>query len=413
MTSPGRLLDPVVRENMESRFGYDFSSVKIHTDPTARESANAARALAYTVNSDIVLGPRAPREDSPAGQRLLAHELAHIVQRHETGTVGVPQPSQADNDADRIATEFADTELPLRVMRTPPAVLARQAIPGSQPTAPKVEVTAESGRTVVLVNGVPIAETKTAVKDVVVYSKWTPDGLGVRVLVPDGQDVFLIRSAQATAALQAAATQYRVDVGNIVTAQAPKGELDTPGPGQSLRITDSMTGERPKPPARKPTLPPKTPPPPPKPPETASPAPVPSPTPSGPPIQLFRPSTPSLDLPPEARYGKRPAEYDAAEQRIRGIVRDAMAGKPSIPPPIAGVDKVSLLDLAKRVVADAVKPLIGGLPKDMQKLVLDKLDGAVESGVKGALESALDATKLDAVTKGAILRAADAGMRVK
>lgn len=118
---------------MESRFGYDFSSVKIHTDPTARESANAARALAYTVNSDIVLGPRAPREDSPAGQRLLAHELAHIVQRHETGTVGVPQPSQADNDADRIATEFADTELPLRVMRTPPAVLARQAIPGSQP----------------------------------------------------------------------------------------------------------------------------------------------------------------------------------------------------------------------------------------------------------------------------------------
>lgn len=96
-----------------------------------------------------------------------------------------------------------------------------------------MEVTAESGRTVVLVNGVPIAETKTAVKDVVVYSKWTPDGLGVRVLVPDGQDVFLIRSAQATAALQAAATQYRVDVGNIVTAQAPKGELDTPGPGQS------------------------------------------------------------------------------------------------------------------------------------------------------------------------------------
>jgi hypothetical protein len=136
-------------------------------------------------------------------------------------------------------------------------------------------------------------------------------------------------------------------------------------------------------------------------------------TPTGPPVQLFRPSTPSLDLPPEARYGKPPTDKEIAEERIRGIVRDAMAGKPGIPPPIAGVDKVSLLDLAKKVVADAVGPLIRGLPKDMQTVILDKLHGAVESGVKAALESALDATKLDATAKGAILRAADAGMRVK
>jgi len=64
---------------------HDFSHVRIHTDVKAAESARAVHALAYTVGRDIVFGASqyAPREAK--GQRLLAHELTHVVQQASTG----------------------------------------------------------------------------------------------------------------------------------------------------------------------------------------------------------------------------------------------------------------------------------------------------------------------------------------
>src|SRR5262249_16659575 len=47
-------LDPTTRGFMESRFGHDFSQVRVHTDARALESADALRARAYTVGDDIV-----------------------------------------------------------------------------------------------------------------------------------------------------------------------------------------------------------------------------------------------------------------------------------------------------------------------------------------------------------------------
>jgi hypothetical protein len=79
---------------MEARFGYDFSRVRVHTDATAAESARAVQALAYTVGEDIVFGAGRYAPATGAGQRLLAHELTHVVQqggftppmRHPAGT---------------------------------------------------------------------------------------------------------------------------------------------------------------------------------------------------------------------------------------------------------------------------------------------------------------------------------------
>jgi hypothetical protein len=77
----GRALDPATRSFFEPRFGADFSAVRIHTDAHAAESARAVDALAYTVGRDVVFnsGQYAPHRDS--GKRLLAHELAHVVQQ--------------------------------------------------------------------------------------------------------------------------------------------------------------------------------------------------------------------------------------------------------------------------------------------------------------------------------------------
>jgi len=79
--SPGEPLEPNTRAFMEDRFSHDFSDVRVHSDAKAAESAKSVNALAYTVGSDVVLGAgqHAPHTDS--GRKLLAHELAHVVQQ--------------------------------------------------------------------------------------------------------------------------------------------------------------------------------------------------------------------------------------------------------------------------------------------------------------------------------------------
>jgi hypothetical protein len=80
-SSPGQLLDSTTREFMESRFGHDFSRVRVHTDARAAESARAVNAQAYTVGRDVVFGPRQYAPETNAGKNLLAHELTHVIQQ--------------------------------------------------------------------------------------------------------------------------------------------------------------------------------------------------------------------------------------------------------------------------------------------------------------------------------------------
>ncbi|MFO1063064.1 MAG: DUF4157 domain-containing protein [Pirellulales bacterium] len=84
LSSPGTPLPAPTRSFMESRFGQDFSQVRIHTDQRAADSAAAVNARAYTVGSNVVFGPgESPMRDS----RLLAHELTHVVQQRDSATV--------------------------------------------------------------------------------------------------------------------------------------------------------------------------------------------------------------------------------------------------------------------------------------------------------------------------------------
>jgi Domain of unknown function (DUF4157) len=79
--SPGRSLDLETRASMEARFGHDFSRVRIHTGPRAAEAVRAVDARAFTVGPDVVFDQGLYEPRTTTGKRLLAHELAHVVQQ--------------------------------------------------------------------------------------------------------------------------------------------------------------------------------------------------------------------------------------------------------------------------------------------------------------------------------------------
>jgi hypothetical protein len=85
LSDSGRPLDPPLRRDMEQRFDYDFSRVRVHTGTAAEQSARDLDAHAYTAGHDIVFGAGRFEPGTYDGRRLIAHELAHVVQQSATG----------------------------------------------------------------------------------------------------------------------------------------------------------------------------------------------------------------------------------------------------------------------------------------------------------------------------------------
>jgi hypothetical protein len=109
LRSPGRPLDKESRDYFDRRLGHDFSQVRIHSDEQAAESAHRVNAVAYTVGRNIVFGTGQHRPETTSGRRLLAHELAHVVQQGavevmptEVGPANDPLEHEADAIAERM-----------------------------------------------------------------------------------------------------------------------------------------------------------------------------------------------------------------------------------------------------------------------------------------------------------------------
>jgi hypothetical protein len=81
----GSPLPQAVRAKMEAGFGTDFSDVRIHVGPQAARVG----AAAFTTSNDIYFAPGRYEPHSQQGQRLLGHELAHVVQQRQ-GRVRAP-----------------------------------------------------------------------------------------------------------------------------------------------------------------------------------------------------------------------------------------------------------------------------------------------------------------------------------
>jgi hypothetical protein len=111
LRSPGAPLDASVRAEMEPRFRHSFADVRVHADGRAAESARAVGAHAYAVGSHVVFGAGRYAPGSAEGKRLVAHELAHVVQQRgapssiqpklEIGAANDPAEREADAAAAR------------------------------------------------------------------------------------------------------------------------------------------------------------------------------------------------------------------------------------------------------------------------------------------------------------------------
>jgi hypothetical protein len=93
LRSSGQPLDAATRSYFEPRFGQDFSHVRVHSDRRAAQSAYAVDALAYTVGQSIVFGAQQFEPRTSGGQKLLAHELTHVVQQSGGGVSETLQPT--------------------------------------------------------------------------------------------------------------------------------------------------------------------------------------------------------------------------------------------------------------------------------------------------------------------------------
>lgn len=94
--SGGQPLSSALRSFFEPHFARDFGAVRVHTDEQAAESARAIQARAYTSEQHMVFGCGEYAPETREGQRLLAHELAHVTQQTGGGTEQVVQRSVWD-----------------------------------------------------------------------------------------------------------------------------------------------------------------------------------------------------------------------------------------------------------------------------------------------------------------------------
>ncbi|WP_197684524.1 eCIS core domain-containing protein [Mucilaginibacter mallensis] len=84
LSTTGQTLSAGSRQFFEPRFGHDFSKVRIHTDSGAARSAQSINALAYTTGNNMVFNSGQYSPETSSGQRLMAHELTHVVQQGAT-----------------------------------------------------------------------------------------------------------------------------------------------------------------------------------------------------------------------------------------------------------------------------------------------------------------------------------------
>ncbi len=122
----GEPLPEATRSFFESRFGRDLAAVRLHSDPGAVGLATRFHAHAFTRGQHIFFAPGRYQPDTPAGRRLLAHELTHTLQDRDAVS------SVADTVRRQAAGAAALAEPPTAAPEDP--ILTRA--PGELPPGP-------------------------------------------------------------------------------------------------------------------------------------------------------------------------------------------------------------------------------------------------------------------------------------
>ena len=116
----GQSLDKNIAAKAGDTLGNDFADVNVHTDNQADALSKDLGAKAFTTGNDIYFQSGAYNPDSSEGQRLISHELTHVVQQggssNVQGKMTVNDPndqyeSEADSVADMVMNSPAETSV--------------------------------------------------------------------------------------------------------------------------------------------------------------------------------------------------------------------------------------------------------------------------------------------------------------
>jgi hypothetical protein len=131
---PGQPLDSATRAFFEPRFGRDFGHVRVHAGSSAADKAREIHARAFTAGPNIVFGSNQYRPHSPAGQRLLAHELTHTLQQRDGGFSMIQGDFESDFAGKQSAPVAPNSRPPVDTVRV--QTYATQTSPGRWVDAP-------------------------------------------------------------------------------------------------------------------------------------------------------------------------------------------------------------------------------------------------------------------------------------
>jgi Domain of unknown function (DUF4157) len=107
----GRALDGATASWALGAFGGAVKDARLHTGGLADALARAVSARAFTVGRDVFFAAGEHRPHVAAGQRLLAHELAHVVQQHGAPAPGMLRATQSGDAHERAAEAAAEAAL--------------------------------------------------------------------------------------------------------------------------------------------------------------------------------------------------------------------------------------------------------------------------------------------------------------
>ncbi len=106
----GSSMDRPTQSYMESRFGTDFSNVKIHTGTDAVQMSRELNAQAFTVGNGIYFNSGKYNPSSDSGKHLLAHELTHTVQQGKNNR-NIQRKTWVDDESDCTSTQKIKVQL--------------------------------------------------------------------------------------------------------------------------------------------------------------------------------------------------------------------------------------------------------------------------------------------------------------
>ncbi len=103
----GAPLDAGVRSRYEPGLGRSLADVRVHTDERAATAARSVNAEAYTLGRDVVFGEGRYQPGTASGERLLAHELAHVAQQGSSARGRQARERSRPGDAGELAADRA------------------------------------------------------------------------------------------------------------------------------------------------------------------------------------------------------------------------------------------------------------------------------------------------------------------